>query len=254
MEKMKILCITQARVGSTRLPRKVLKKIKGKTLLEIHLRRARKSKMITKLKVATTIEDEAAKIVSIAKKLGIESFRGPVNDVLERYYLAALPDTPDYVVRLTSDCPLIDSSEVDRVIEKCIDGNYDYASNALEPTFPDGMDTEVFKFSVLKKAYREATLKSDREHVTPYIWRNSSVKGGKIFRSLSVKYHKDFSKYRLTVDTKDDFNLIKKLILGLGFNRKWMDYVNYLNKNPYLMNINAKYKRNEGYQKSLEND
>lgn len=254
MEKMNILCIVQARIGSTRLPRKVLKNINGKTLLEIHLERALKSKKITKWKVATTTEDEAVKIVAIAKKLGLESFRGSVNDVLERYYYAALPDKPDYIVRLTSDCPLIDPFEIDNVIEKCINGNYDYASNALEPTFPDGIDAEVFKFSVLEKAYRKATLKSDREHVTPYIWRNSSVKGGKMFRSLSVKYHKDFSKYRLTVDTKDDFDLIEKLVLDLGLNKKWLEYVDYLNKNPDLMSINAKHKRNEGYQKSLEND
>lgn len=251
---MKILAITQARVGSSRLPKKVLKTIKGITLLEIHLSRILQSKRISKLIVATTTETEAKKIVATSKKLGVTSYRGSIHDVLERFYLTALRDKPDYIVRLTSDCPLIDPIEIDKVISKCIQGRYDYVSNNLEPTLPDGMDTEVFKFSALERAYREATLKSDREHVTPYIWRNSSVKGGKIFSSFSVKYHKDFSKYRLTVDTQEDFDLIKKIISHLGTKKGWLDYVDYLNKNPELMNINSKYERNEGYQKSLKED
>lgn len=251
---MKILAITQARVGSTRLSKKVLKKIGGKTLLEIHLLRILKSKKISKLKVATTIEKDASEIVEIANKLKVKSFRGPVDDVLKRFYLAALPEKPDYIVRLTSDCPLIDPKEIDRVISKCVEGKYDYVSNALEPTFPDGMDVEVFKFSALKKAYQESTLKSDREHVTPYIWRNSSVKGGKMFKSFSVKHYKDFSKYRLTVDEQEDFDLIKKLISYLGIGRKWIEYVNFLDKNPELIIMNAQYERNEGYQKSLRED
>lgn len=251
---MKVLAITQARVGSTRLPGKVLKIIGGKTLLEIHLGRILQSKLINKLKVATTIEPEATKIIAIADKLGVESFRGSVDDVLERFYLTAWPEKPDYVVRLTSDCPLIDSMEIDKVIEKCITGQYDYVSNTLEPTFPDGMDVEVFKFSALKKAYQEAILKSDHEHVTPYIWRNSSFKGGNIFKSFNIRYQEDFSKYRLTVDTQEDFSLIESLITSLGFDRSWQDYVVYLKQNSELLSINSKHERNEGYQKSLKKD
>lgn len=251
---MKILAITQARLGSTRLPKKILKTINGKTLLELHLRRILKSKKITQLKVATTTERGSDKIVAIANKLGVKSFKGSVDDVLERFYLAALPENPDYILRLTSDCPLIDPYEIDRVISKCIDGKYDYVANSFEPTFPDGMDVEIFTFSALKKAYQKAKLKSDREHVTPYIRRNSSVEGGKIFKSFDVKYNEDFSKYRLTVDTQDDFNLIEKLIINLGGDKKWLDYVNYLNENPELINFNAYIKRNEGYQKSLRED
>jgi len=251
---MKILAITQARVGSTRLPGKVLKIIGGKTLLEIHLSRILQSKLINKLKVATTIEPEASKIIAIADKLEVESFRGSIDDVLERFYLTALPEKPDYVVRLTSDCPLIDSVEIDKVIEKCITNQYDYVSNTFEPTFPDGMDVEVFKFSALEKAYQEAILKSDREHVTPYIWRNSSFKGGNIFKSFNIRYQEDFSKYRLTVDTQEDFNLIENLITNLGYNKIWQDYVDYLNQNSELLSINSKHERNEGYQKSLKKD
>jgi spore coat polysaccharide biosynthesis protein SpsF (cytidylyltransferase family) len=251
---MKILAITQARVGSTRLPRKVLKLVKGKTLLEIHLSRILQSKKISKLIVATTIESEANKIITIAKKLGVDSFKGSVNNVLERFYLAALPENPDYVVRLTSDCPLVDSHLIDGVINKCVSNKYDFVSNSLDPTFPDGMDVEVFKFSALKEAYKKAVLKSDLEHVTPYIWRNSSVKGKNRFNSFSVRCDKDFSKYRLTVDTQDDFDLIEKIIFHLGTNKRWMDYVNFLDENPELMKINDRHERNEGYKESLRKD
>ncbi|MGD1003084.1 MAG: glycosyltransferase family protein [Minisyncoccia bacterium] len=251
---MKIVAITQARVGSTRLPEKVLKTIGGKTLLQIHLERTLRSKRISKLKVATTKETGSEAIVAIADTLGVGSFQGPTDDVLARFYLCALPENPDYVVRLTADCPLIDPHEIDKVIDACVTGDYDYASNTLEPTFPDGVDVEVFKFSALKKAYQEATLKSDREHVTPYIRRNSSAKGRNLFRSASVKNDKDFSKYRLTVDTQEDFDLIENIILHVGLDKRWLDYVNYLDENPEIMKINARYERNEGYQKSLRED
>jgi len=251
---MKILAITQARVGSTRLPEKVLKTIKGKTLLEIHLNRVLQSKLINKLKVATTVEPDANKIVEIANKVGVESFKGPVDNVLERFLLTALPENPDYVVRLTSDCPLIDPLEIDKVIEACVTGQYDYASNVLEPTLPDGMDVEVFKFSALEKAYKEAVLRSDREHVTPYIWRNSTVKGGSIFKSFCVKNNEDFSKYRLTVDTQEDFDLIEKLINKLGVDKGWWEYISYLKIHPELVNLNSKYERNEGLKKSISED
>ncbi len=251
---MKILSITQARIGSTRFPEKVLKKIGKKTLLEIHLNRALQSTLINKLKVATTTEVGVNKIIEICDKLGVETFKGSIENVLERFYLAASPEEPDYVVRLTSDCPLIDPKEIDKVIAKCVADNYDYASNVLEPSLPDGIDVEIFKFSSLEKAYKEATLKSDKEHVTPYIWRNSTVKGGNIFKSLSVTNSKDFSNFRLTVDTIDDYNLIKKLIIKLGEDKGWQYYVNYLEKNPDLISINSKYERNEGLKKSILQD
>ena len=250
----KILAITQARYGSSRLPGKILRKIKGKSLLEIHLERLSRSKKISKIKVATTTEPEASLITGIAAALGIDAYRGSVDDVLERFYFAALPEKPDYVVRLTSDCPLIDPVEVDKVITTCIDKKCDYASNTIEPTFPDGIDVEVFTFSALEIAYREATLKSDREHVTPYIWRNSSEKGGLLFTSESVKNDRDFSKYRVTVDTEEDFILMYKIIMEIGTEMTWMEYVSYLDAHPDIFQINSNEERNEGYQKSLNND
>jgi spore coat polysaccharide biosynthesis protein SpsF len=251
---MKILAITQARYGSSRLPAKVLKSVLGKTLLEIHLTRILQSKCISKLKIATTVEDSADKIIAIGQKLNISSYQGSVDDVLERFYYTALPEQPDYVVRLTSDCPLIDPYEIDKVIEICISKNVDYASNALIPTYPDGIDTEVFKFSALKKACENATLKSDREHVTPYIWRNSTEKGGNIFTSFAVKNDTDFSNYRITVDEEADFKVIEALILALGTDKTWKEYIAHLEQHKEIFQINNAIQRNEGYQKSLKTD
>lgn len=251
---MNILAITQARIGSTRLPAKILKEINGTTLLEIHLHRIQKSKSISKLKVATTKELETYKIIKIAERLGIETYQGSIDDVLERFYQAAKPESPDYVVRLTSDCPLIDPNVIDMVIKECIRTNSDYASNVLRPTFPDGMDVEVFKFSALEKAFKEATLTSDREHVTPYIWRNSTQRGGSLFTSINVGNVTDTSEYRITVDTQDDFLLVENLINNLGMDRPFEDYVKYMNSHQGVKQINQQYARNEGYEKSLLKD
>ena len=251
---MKILAITQARIGSTRLPEKILKTIKGETLLEIHLKRIQKSKLITKIKVATTTEPDAEKIVKIATKLGIEVHKGSINNVLARFYDTAVTENCDWIVRLTSDCPLIDPIEIDKVIKHAIDNNLDYVSNTLEPTFPDGIDVEVFKFSILEKAFNEATLKSELEHVTSYIWKNSSLLGGTLFKSDCIMYPEDYSKIRLTVDTIEDFIVIDKLIGQLGPAKPWIDYVNLLIAHPEIQNINEHFSRNEGYEKSINND
>ena len=251
---MKILAITQARYGSSRFPGKILKKIGDNTLLDIHLERILQSKTVSKLKVATTTEPEADKIVAVCNAHGVEAFKGSIDDVLERFYLTAKSEQPDYVVRLTSDCPLIDPMEIDLVVSALIAADVDYASNVLEPTRPDGVDVEAFKFSALEKAYNEATLKSDREHVTPYIWRNSSVKGGNIFKSVSVKGTEDYSSYRMTVDENEDFELISQLIEKLDVDKNWIDYINYLESHPDLISVNNKYTRNEGYAKSLKNN
>lgn len=251
---MKILAITQARIGSTRLPEKILKKVNKQTLLEIHLKRILESKRITKLKIATTTEPDVEKILAIAANLGIEVYQGSTNNVLERFYKAAEPENPGWVVRLTSDCPLIDPIEIDKVINYAILKDVDYVSNTLKPTFPDGIDVEVFKYSALERAYKNATLNSEREHVTPYIWKNSSYSGGNIFSSDCVINDIDYSDIRLTVDTIQDFEVIRKLIEIAGINKRWLDYVNILNKNLEIKKINKQFERNEGYAKSIEKD
>lgn len=251
---MKILAITQARYGSSRLPAKILKEVNGITLLEYHLRRILQSKMISSLKVATTVEESAEKIVNISNHLGINTYKGSINDVLDRFYQTAKPENPDYVVRLTSDCPLIDPEIIDSVIQLCINSDADYASNTLELTFPDGMDCEVFKFQALEKAWKEATLKSDREHVTPYIWRNSTLKGGHLFKSVNYTNDKNWGDYRITVDTIEDFEVVKNIIEQQGIDGRCADYVKYLDNHKEVQHLNQMYERNEGFIKSLKND
>jgi spore coat polysaccharide biosynthesis protein SpsF (cytidylyltransferase family) len=251
---MKVLAITQARYGSTRLPAKILKEVDGVTLLEIHLRRILQSKMITKLKVATTEEEGSRYIIDVCNKVGVEYHQGSVDDVLDRFYQTALPERPDYVVRVTSDCPLIDPDIIDLTIRTCIGGGYDYVSNTLIPTYPDGMDVEVFKFSALETAWKNARLLSEHEHVTPYIKNNSSVMGGTVFKSFNVENETDLSSLRITVDEQRDFEVIKALIENVGIDKHCADYVAYLNTHKNVKDINASIMRNEGYAKSLAND
>ena len=251
---MKVLAITQARLASSRLPEKVLMRINNLPLLSIHLDRLSKSKKIDKLIVATTNEIGVEAIIQICLEKKISYYQGSVDDVLERFYLAAITEMPDWVVRITSDCPLIDVDLVDKIIEYAINSNFDYVSNTLNPTYPDGVDVEVFRFEALQLAFNEAFLKSDREHVTPFIWKNSDFKGGNKFRAYSFENDKDFSSLRFTVDTKEDFDLVKTLIELIGNDKDWYTYANTLNLNEELKDCNRQFKRNEGYEKSLKID
>jgi len=246
----KVIAITQARYGSTRLPGKVLLKIDGVSLLEIHLKRILKSKKIDKLILATTREEKAQELVTISNMLGVESYQGSTQDVLDRFYQAVKHYQPEWVVRLTSDCPLIDAKIIDEIINHCIEKNLDYCSNTLHPTYPDGLDVEVFKFTALERAWVNATAVSDREHVTPYMWSNSDFKGGNIFKSDNVVAPKDYSSLRMTVDQQEDFNLVQKLIQELGAERSWLEYVHYLENNAQVSLINSRIKRNEGFMQS----
>lgn len=250
---MNIVAITQARVGSSRLPAKVLKEINGKSLLEIHLERVRQSERITKLVVATTTEPDACKIEEIANRLKIEVYRGSVDDVLDRFYQTAKRYDADYVVRITSDCPLLDANLIDDVIQFALAQQVDYASNVLKPAFPDGLDVEVFRFSALEKAWKEANLQSEREHVTAYIWKNSSYNHQALFSSANFNCDIDFGKIRLTVDEQDDLDTIVKLIGALGINASWRDYAHYYLHKGLGMN-NSGITRNSGYLNSLLND
>lgn len=253
---MKILAITQARYGSTRLPAKILKEVNGMTLLEIHLRRILQAKTISKLKIATTDEEGAKYIVEVADKVGVEYYKGSVDDVLERFYGAAASEKPDYVIRLTSDCPLIDPSVIDELVNYAITHDYDYVRTDAS-SFPDGLDTEVMKFSALEKAFNEAQLKSEREHVTPYVWKNGTADGGTLFKSY--KYPNplgDFNAndFRITIDEPEDFEVIKVLIDNLGIERNWKEYIDYLLGHKEIYSINSRFTYNEGYAKSLQND
>lgn len=251
---MNVLAITQARTGSTRLPGKVLKRVGDKTLLDIHFDRIRQSQKIDQLLVATTIAPEDEAIVELASAQGLPVYRGSVSNVLDRFYQAALPYKPEWIVRLTSDCPLIDPQVIDMIIRTAIETDMDYCSNTLEPTFPDGMDVEVFKFSALEKAWRDATSTSDKEHVTPYIHQNSSFFEKALFRSCNIPCAIDYSDVRLTVDEASDLEVITLLIEQLGTGKDWKSYADYYRTNDLVNGINKHIKRNEGYDNSLKNN
>ena len=168
------LVIIQARYSSTRFPGKILKKINGKSLLEILILRVKKSKLIDKIIIATTNDKNDNKVINKIKKLNVDTYRGSTNNVLKRYFCATkkFNKTIKNVIRITSDCPLIDSKLIDKIVLKHEKNNNDYTSNTLVPTFPDGMDIEVFKYEALKKAFKLAKTKFEKEHVTPFIKSN----------------------------------------------------------------------------------
>lgn len=251
--EIKTILITQARTGSTRLPGKVLKEIEGKSLLQIHLNRLSKCKNVSKIIVATTTNEEDSIIYDKAIAWGFNASRGSELDVLDRFYQAVKDKKADWIVRVTSDCPLLDPSLVDDVIAFVQERNMDYGSNVLIERFPDGQDIEVFKFSALEIAWKNAKLKSEREHVTPYIRNNADNKGDDLFSTINYPCEKDYSKIRMTVDEPRDFDLIKLLINKLGIDKSWLEYTNYMIKNN-LTKINDQIIRNEGLLKSLKED
>lgn len=252
---MNILIITQARIGSSRFPSKILKKINEDSLLEIHLSRLIKSKRANGVIVATTFEKDTDKIELITKKLGINFFQGDTEDVLDRYYKAAIKYSADYIVRVTSDCPLIDPNLLDKVIDFTLKENLDYGSNVLIHNYPDGQDIEVFKFDALKFAWQEADNISEREHVTPYIINNSSFYGKNSFKAknFSEAISTKFSKIRMTVDYEIDIELIRYLINEKGKFSDWQTYAElFLNTSKNFKN--QEIKRNESYLKQIENE
>lgn len=198
----------QARIGSSRLPGKVLKKISGKTVLEHDIDRLKRVNNIDEIVIATTVKEGDSKIVDEANKLGVKFFRGSEDDVLSRYYFAAKENNADVVVRVTSDCPLLDSEVTEEIIKYYLDNytKYDYVSNTLDRTYPRGLDTEVFSFKALEKAYNEAKEKFQREHVTPFIWDKNGD-----FSTFQFKKYEDNSNLRLTLDTDEDLELIKEV-------------------------------------------
>lgn len=244
---MKIIVITQARTGSTRFPNKIMNKIGDETLLSIHINRIKKAKKINTIIIATTNKKNDDVIKQQADKLNVNCFRGDEDDVLDRFYQAAKIHNPDYVVRLTSDCPLIDPILIDEIIKATISSNVDYCSNTLIESYPDGQDIEVFTFSALKKAWKESVLKSEREHVTPFMKKN--------FKSINIHSNNmEFNKVRMTVDEPNDLVVINKLVDKLGLNENWQNYTELYLNDKNIRNANASIIRNEGYIKSIKND
>lgn len=251
--EVKTLLITQARLGSSRLPGKVLKTIQGKTLLQIHLDRLRSCKRVDTIVVATTTNPADAEIAQLSQQWGYASFRGSEQDVLDRFYQAARTLQPTWVVRVTSDCPLLDPKLVDKVIDFAQQQQVDYCANVIVENFPDGQDVEVFRFSALERAWHESTATHDREHVTPYIRNNSTALGKSRFSSVNYPSPEDFSKIRMTVDEPRDFDLIERLITDLGAERSWEEYTSYIIDHQ-LGAINFGIIRNEALRKNLKGE
>lgn len=236
---MKVAAIIQARMGSTRLPGKILKTVNGKTLLEYQIERVKQAKAIDQIIIATTVKESEQPIVRLCEKIGIDYYRGSEQDVLSRYYEAAQKYNVDVIVRLTSDCPIIDPEVIDKVVNEYVENqsSVDYVSNTLERTYPRGLDTEVFSFTALNKAYHEAVLPRDKEHVTAYLYTNPDL-----FKLQGVKNEQNYSSYRWTVDTEEDFELIQ-LILGELYNPNKLfqleHVINLLKEHPEWNEINA---------------
>ncbi len=235
---MNVVIIVQARMGSTRLPGKVLKKVLGKTLLEYLMERLRRAKGASDLCVATTTHAKEQPLLDVCARIPVKVFRGSEGDVLERYFGAARELKAEAVVRVTADCPLIDPQEVDKLIECYLENSdqYDYLSNGLTRTYPLGMGAEIFSFEALEKAHRGAKKDSEREHVTPYLHMNP-----RIFRLRDVPYKEDLKEHRWTVDTDEDFQLVSKIIEALyPVNPEFslQDILTLLGKNPQWQEIN----------------
>ena len=242
---MKTVIIVQARMTSTRLPGKVLKRVLNKPLLEYQIERLKRVKLADEIVVATTVNDTDRPIIELCDCLSVPYFRGSEEDVLARYHGAAKEHYADLVVRVTSDCPLIDPQVIDKVIDFYIENTdkYDYVSNCLKRTYPRGMDTEVFSLKALHEAFVEATAQPDREHVTPFIHRHPER-----YRLGNIVYSENQSSHRWTVDTPEDFELIKRILEAIYHQVPefcFEDCLNLLQQYPDWSNINAHIKQKQ---------
>lgn len=247
---MKYLVIIQARCGSSRLPGKVLKDISGRTALEQMLNRVSKSQKVDEIIVATTLNKEDQPIVHRVSGLGCRVFAGNSEDVLDRYYQAAKLLKPEYVIRLTADCPLFDWRVLDDAISSLLPETDDLAM--LSETFPDGQDLEIVRFSVLEKIWKKASLASEREHVTLYL------------RNHRDQFHvQDYvcklgnlNAERWTLDEAEDLEMIREVYKYFSPRTDFSmeEIYEFLTEHPEIRSINQKFIRNEGLLISLAND
>jgi len=239
---VRVVALIQARMGSTRLPNKVMKEITGKPMIQLLLERLSQSKEINEIVIASSIDKKNDTLDTFVSDLGYVCSRGSENDVLSRFYSAAKESCANVVVRITGDCPLVDSNLVDQVIQKYKSANVDYVSNISPPTFPDGLDIEVFSFEALTKAQNETISKFDREHVTPYL-RNSNV-----FTQASISYTQDLSSLRWTVDEPRDLDVIKTVFEHFHpkVDFSWLEVLELQKQQPEIFERNKNIIRNEG--------
>ena len=244
-------CIIQARIGSTRLPGKVMLKLdENETVLNYVLKQIKFSKILKKIIIATTTLDEDDQIINHIKNLDVELFRGNSNDVLDRYFQCAKFFSLDIIIRITADNPLIDPTIIDDLIKKFDSNSYDYLTNSNVRTFPYGTEVEIFTFQALEKAWKNAKKPSEREHVTPYFYNNPEQ-----FKIFNVEHTTNISNLRWTIDRKNDLTLVKSIISKIKKRPILMtDILRLFSIEPELFKINKNQLKNEGYKKSLNDD
>jgi spore coat polysaccharide biosynthesis protein SpsF len=238
------VAIIQARMGSSRLPGKVMRVLAGRSVLAHVVERVRLCLLVDEVVVATTTSAADEAIVAEAQKLGVRCFRGSEEDVLARYYAAARDALADVVVRATSDCPLFDPELLEHMLRQfraaaAAGEPLDYLSNTLERSYPRGLDAEIFTFAALERAHREARAPAEREHVTPYLYRHPER-----FHVRGVKGERDLSRHRWTLDTPEDWAFISAVFEQLGKQRFGMEAVlEVLERRPELLALNAHVKQ-----------
>lgn len=235
MSDFQFLVINQARMTSTRLPGKVLLPVLGKSLLQFQVERIRRSKKIRGLIIATTVNEADQPIVDFCKQNKVSYFRGSELDVLGRYWGASQTDPTSHCIRITSDCPLLDPHVLDLAIEQYLKTDVDYMSNS--EAFPNGMNVEIFRTAMLKEAFEQGQLPYEREHVTPYFYTRPEK-----FKLAQVQIPEPYPKYRLTVDTPEDYLLIKTLLERLYPQKPEFtldDICKEMKKSPELAEINS---------------
>lgn len=243
-----VVAIVQARMGSSRLPGKVLMDIAGAPMLWHVVQRARRATTLDRVRVATSTATADDAVATWCATTGVECCRGSEHDVLDRYYQAAIQAGADVVVRLTADCPLLDPVVLDRVVTCFLTGSYDYVSNVAPPTFPDGLDTEVFTFAALQRAWQEAHRPSEREHVTPYLRQHPEL-----FRLENVTHSPDLSGLRWTVDEPADLAFVRA-VYSEGTEFGLAEVCALLARQPALGQVNSDILRNAGYARSLQEE
>ena len=232
---MKVVAIVQARMGSTRLRGKVLKDVGGENMLARVIRRLRRAHLINEVLIATTNAADDDAIVTECHKCSVSVSRGDEKDVLDRYFRAAQLSKAEIVVRITSDCPLIDPEITDRTISAFLEARPDYASNVMQRTYPRGLDTEVMSAASLERAWRQGLRPYEREHVTPYIYEHPED-----FKLLSVTGEQDYSSHRWTVDTPEDLEFIRAVYGRFDADAafSWRDVLDLLQREPELVELN----------------
>lgn len=249
------VAIIQARIASSRLPGKVLFELGGRPLIAVMLERLRRARRLDSIVVATGEGSENDALESVVAERGFPVFRGPEDDVLARYAGAAAAHGADVVVRLTADCPLMDPEVVDLMVTARAERALDFCTNILPHTWPDGLDIAVFTRELLEAAAREATRPSDREHVVPWMWRESPLQGGTRFTAANITGDPDCSGHRWTVDEAADYVFMRAVAAALGPDRLvtagFKDILALLERRPEIRALNAGLKRDSGYARSL---